>query len=80
MNEEKIEKRKQKIKNWLSDKHNLVLFGILIFAFIIRLYYFALTKNQPLWWDEAEYMSAAKSYAGIMDFELEAKDFPGFHF
>jgi len=60
---EKSELRKQKLKSWLSDKKNLAFLGILIFAFIIRLYYFSLTNNQPLWWDEAEYMSMAKAWA-----------------
>jgi len=51
---------------------------IMIFAFIIRFYYFSVTINQPLWWDEAEYMSAAKSYAGIVDYQLSSQRLPGF--
>ncbi|MEK6850576.1 MAG: glycosyltransferase family 39 protein, partial [Nanoarchaeota archaeon] len=31
-------------------------------AFAIRLYYFILTKNQPLWWDELAYGSLAKNF------------------
>jgi len=53
--------RIDKIKKWLKDPYNLALVGILVFAFCLRLYYFILTKNQPLWWDEAEYMLKAKS-------------------
>ena len=67
-----------KAKNWLKDPHNLALVSILIFAFTIRLYYFWLTKSQPLWWDEAEYMSAAKGYAGIIDYQLGGIRLPGF--
>ena len=56
-----IEKRKKKIKNWLKDKDNLALVGVLVLAFILRLYYFILTKNQPLWWDETAYGTLAKN-------------------
>ncbi len=59
----KVDERKNKIGGWLSDKHNLVLLGILILAFAVRIYYFFLTKNQPLWWDEAEYMLMARAFA-----------------
>ena len=61
---------KEKIKNWFKDKDNLILVGILVFATVIRLYYFFLTKNQPLWWDEADYMSIGKSWAGIYSWEF----------
>ena len=62
------ETRAEKIKAWFKNPYNLTFVGILILAFSIRLYYFILTKNQPLWWDEAEYMSGAKSYAGLVDY------------
>jgi len=59
-----LEKRKEKIKNklltWLKDPYNLMLVGILIFAFAIRLYYFFLTKDQTHWWDSLAYGSIAK--------------------
>ena len=69
---------KGKVKEWLSKNENLAFLGIIIFAFFIRLFYFFLTKNQPLWWDEAGYMAAAKSYAGIGSYQLEALRLPGF--
>ncbi|MEM3112794.1 MAG: glycosyltransferase family 39 protein [Candidatus Pacearchaeota archaeon] len=59
-----IERKKEKLKTFLRDKHNLFFIFILIFAIVIRLYYFSLTKNQPLWWDEADYMAYAKNLAG----------------
>jgi 4-amino-4-deoxy-L-arabinose transferase-like glycosyltransferase len=59
---DKKELKKEKIKSWLRDKHNLYFLGILAFAIVIRLYYFILTKSQPLWWDEAEYMLRAKAW------------------
>ena len=65
--EETSEKTKdtiyKKIDKYLDDKRNLVLIGLLVFAFFIRLYYFFLTKNQPLWWDEAEYLLEARHLA-----------------
>ncbi len=60
---EKNRINKMKIKKWFKDPYNLALVGILVFAFCLRLYYFILTKNQPLWWDEAEYMLKAKHFA-----------------
>ncbi len=59
------EKRKERIKNWLKDYHNITFIAILLFAIIIRLYYFNLTKNQPLWWDESDYLAYAKNLAGL---------------
>jgi 4-amino-4-deoxy-L-arabinose transferase-like glycosyltransferase len=53
--------RKEKIKNWFKDRQNLFLFLIISFALILRLYYFFITSNQALWWDEAEYMLKAKT-------------------
>jgi 4-amino-4-deoxy-L-arabinose transferase-like glycosyltransferase len=62
--EEKIiEKRAEKITSWIKDPHNLFLVLIIVLAIAIRLYYFILVKNQPLWWDEAEYMNMAKHWA-----------------
>ena len=69
-NEEIIEKRKEKIINWLKKPSNLILVLVLIFAFALRLYYFILVKNQPLWWDEACYGILAKNF--IIDSTYEA--------
>ncbi len=59
------EEKLKTVKSWLKDKENLYFVLILIFAFIIRLYYFFLTKNQALWWDEADYLAYAKNLAGF---------------
>lgn len=69
---------KEKIKEWLKNPFNKIFILIIIFAFFLRLHYFLLTKNQPLWWDEAEYMAAAKGYAGLVDFKLGSIRLPGF--
>jgi 4-amino-4-deoxy-L-arabinose transferase-like glycosyltransferase len=45
-------------------KHPLV--WIVLFGLAIRLYYFIITYNQPLWWDEAVYMIMARHWtAGL---------------
>jgi 4-amino-4-deoxy-L-arabinose transferase-like glycosyltransferase len=70
----------------LSDKSTKKLFRnsdfwfaiILISAFIIRLYYLILTKGQAMWWDEAEYMSAAKYWGMGVPYELNEQRPPLF--
>lgn len=49
-----------KINKLIKDKYLLILLGILIFAFILRIWVFSITINQPVWWDEADYLSEAK--------------------
>lgn len=61
---------KEKLKGWLKNPYNLIFLIILIATIATRLYYFDMTKNQPLWWDESEYMSAAKNFAGKVDYQL----------
>lgn len=61
--EEIINKRAEKIKNWFKDPYNLAFFSIILLAIAIRLYFFILVKNQPVWWDEAEYLNMARSWA-----------------
>src|SRR3989344_8956176 len=52
-----------KFTAWLAgDKLNYVVAAVLIFGFLIRLYYFNLVGEQPLWWDEMAYVSLAKNY------------------
>jgi 4-amino-4-deoxy-L-arabinose transferase-like glycosyltransferase len=58
---DKVEERKKKVISWLKQPTNLMLLAILILAFSIRLYYFVLTSNQPLWWDELAYGSLSKN-------------------
>jgi 4-amino-4-deoxy-L-arabinose transferase-like glycosyltransferase len=67
--EEKIiERRAEKVISWIKDPYNFTLVLIILFAIALRLYYFTLVKNQPLWWDEAEYMNMAKSWAMGTDY------------
>jgi len=60
-----INNKKENLEKWLLDKHNWVLIGIIVLAIAIRIYYFSLTKSQPLWWDEADYLAYAKNLAGF---------------
>lgn len=64
--EEDIEKRKNYIKkklfSWIKDNYDKIFLVILIVAFIIRFLIFLKTMNQPLWWDEADYLSTAKKW------------------
>ena len=57
--------QKEKAKLWLKDRYNLAFLGILILSIAIRIYYFFMTKDQPLWWDESDYMAYSKTLAGM---------------
>ncbi len=59
---ERIEAFKTQCKAFLSKRENQILLGIILIALILRIYFFLKTYNQALWWDEADYMSIAKSY------------------
>jgi hypothetical protein len=61
--EQILEKREKKITNWLKNKYNFAFLALIVFAILFRIYYFLLTKNQPIWWDEAEYMNLARRFA-----------------
>lgn len=75
--DDNLKKRKEKIIQWLKNPYNLTLTIVLISIILLRFYYFWITKNQPVWWDESEYLSAAKNYAGIVDFKLASLRLPG---
>ena len=68
--EDILTKRKNKLIKWVKDPYNLTLSLIIIFAIILRLYYYSLTKSQPLWWDEAEYLNMAKAWAFNLDYHF----------
>jgi len=55
-------------KSFFSDKYNIFILGIVIFAFVLLLRYFNI--NQALWWDEAEYLSIAKHWAFGVPFDV----------
>lgn len=53
----------EKIKSFLKIRENQYLVLLMIFAIAIRLYYFIKLGNQPIWWDEGDYLSVAKIWA-----------------
>lgn len=59
--EKREKKLEEKVKEWIKDPYKATLIGILIFALIIRIYYFFLTKDQALWWDSLCYGLIAKN-------------------
>ncbi|MBI2148943.1 glycosyltransferase family 39 protein [Candidatus Woesearchaeota archaeon] len=61
-----------KIKEFTKNRNNQLFLLIIIIAVLIRGYYFYTTLDQPLWWDEAEYMMMAKSMAFDIEHHFEA--------
>jgi len=59
----KIEERKDKLKSWLKNKENIFLLLLISFAIIYRLYYFLKLGQQPIWWDEGDYLAVSKVWA-----------------
>mgnify|MGYP001591403107 CR=1 FL=1 len=59
-----VDERKSKLNkflfSWIKDNYDKYFLVILALAFVLRIWIFTKTFNQPLWWDEADYMSAAK--------------------
>lgn len=50
-----------KYTNWF--KNNWAILSILLISLGIRIYYFIMTSDQTLWWDEAEYMNIADRFS-----------------
>ena len=75
-----IEKRKEKLKSLFVGNYKGLIISLFIIIFLIRIYYFSLTINQPLWWDESDYMATAKSFAGLGNYKLESIRLPTFPF
>ncbi len=57
---------KEKIKTFLRKKENLFLVLLISFVTLFRLYYFFKLGNQPIWWDEADYLVISKIWASGM--------------
>lgn len=64
----KIEEIKQKIKQFLDDRTNLLFLAVFFLGLVLRLKY--LTINQAVWYDEAEYLSTAKNWAFGVPYQL----------
>lgn len=67
--QDKLGELKLRIKYWLEDSDNKLFLAVFIFAVIIRLYFFIMTKSQPVWWDAADYLSQAKFFGGKLSFD-----------
>lgn len=78
--DEVAKKRQAGIKRWFKDWYNVLLVLIIIFSFSIHLYYFIHTTQQPLWWDEAEYMAAAKHWAFQVPYNIAPQRPPLFQY
>lgn len=76
--EETATERTSKITKWLSNPYHAALVAVLLFALFIRVYYFFQTTQQPLWWDEAEYMAAARHWAFNVPYQLNPQRPPLF--
>ncbi len=70
---ERKEAIKKKIHQLSKNPESLIMILVLLFSLGILLYYFSLTKNQTLWWDEAEYMDQAKYFAFGIDYDINAQ-------
>lgn len=75
---EKEQEKNEKPRSWLKNPFTILTILIFVFAIILRFHYFLLTLHQPVWWDESEYLSAAKSYAGIVPFQISSSRLPGY--
>ena len=68
-----VQKEEKNPKNflfsWIHDNYDRYFLLILAFAFILRVWIFTKTMNQPLWWDEADYLSAAKNIGLRLDIQ-----------
>lgn len=62
--EKEIEDRKKKFKKklnlWLKDKYALLLAGVIALAFIVRVYFLSIAKDQAHWWDTLAFGSIAR--------------------
>ena len=63
---EVLEARKAKIKGkigiLLKNKEKYLLSALIIFSVIFKLYYFFVTIDQAIWWDEGDYLAIAKEF------------------
>lgn len=51
------------LERLLSDPLRLLSVLGLLFVIALNLYHFSFTANQPIWWDEGDYLALAKEFA-----------------
>ena len=54
---------KEKVKSFLKNNQNILFFIVIGLTLIFKLYYFFKLGNQPIWWDEGDYLALAKVWA-----------------
>ncbi|MBS3082022.1 glycosyltransferase family 39 protein [Candidatus Pacearchaeota archaeon] len=59
-----------------NKKFQIIFLGLV--ALIVRIYYLTITSGQTMWWDEAEYMSAAKHWALSVPYDINPQRPPLF--
>ncbi len=77
---EKSFDRKTKILNWFKSPYNLLFTLLLLLGIVVRIYFFMQTVNQPIWYDEAEYMSGGMHFAYDFPYQISIKRPILFHF
>ncbi len=65
-------------KKIVNNREFYIIAAVVALGLIIKIYYLIATKGQTLWWDEAEYMSAAKHWAFGVPYELNEQRPPLF--
>ena len=58
-----IKKSEKKVLEWIKDPHRSFIIVVAVIMLSIRLYYFFLTWDQPVWWDEGDYLNIARMWA-----------------
>jgi len=67
----------KKVSSLLKNEMFQVALVIFI-ALVVKVFYFVISSGQTLWWDEAEYMSAAKHWALGVPYDLNEQRPPLF--
>jgi 4-amino-4-deoxy-L-arabinose transferase-like glycosyltransferase len=58
-------------KKWSNNPYALGIFAIVVILLGIRIWFFLLTANQPVWWDEGDYLNIATKWAsGSPDWDI----------
>ncbi|HIH13862.1 MAG TPA: phospholipid carrier-dependent glycosyltransferase [Nanoarchaeota archaeon] len=65
-----------KLEHFFENRQLWLLCAVAVLAFAIRAYYLAITQSQPIWWDEGEYLSAAKHWAFGTPFDVNPQRQP----
>jgi len=60
---EDLKRRERNILKWIEDPHRSFIIAIFLIMLAIRIYYLIVTWNQPVWWDEGDYLNIARMWA-----------------